>query len=155
MELNGPTGWVRIALALLFGVAAIAYGGYSYMEQTSALDSAATVEATVTDISVETNSGKGDTYTLHATYNYTYAGDQYTSSNVYPGKLPREFNSREDARSQLAGVEPGDTVSAYVPSDAPGNAYLKHESSNKPFLVMGIGLLLVVGAIHSTLKGRF
>lgn len=155
MELNGPTGWVRIGLAIVFGLAAIGYGGYSYIEQTSALDSAATVDATVTDISVETNSGKGDTYSLHATYNYTYESEQYTSSNVYPGELPRDFNRKEDARSQLGGVDSGDTVSAYVPTDNPGNAYLKHETSNKPFIVIGIGLLLVVAALHSTLKGRF
>lgn len=155
MELHGPTGWVQIALALVVGLGAIGYGGYSYMEQTAALDSAATVDATVTDISVETNSGKGDTYTLQATYTYTYEGEGYTSSNVYPGKLPREFDTRDEARAQLDGVSAGETVTAYVPTDDPGNAYLQHTSSNKPFLVIGIGVLVVAGGVHSILTGRF
>ncbi|MFC7046195.1 DUF3592 domain-containing protein [Halobacteriaceae archaeon GCM10025711] len=119
MAFDGFSGTVRVAVALLVGLATIGYGAYSYSVQSSALDSATEVDATVTDISVEKNDGKGVTYTPHATFTYTYEGETYTSSNVYPGKLPREFGSREDARFELKGYEPGEAVTAYVPPDSP------------------------------------
>lgn len=153
MEVNGPSGTLRIALTLLVGLATIGYGAYSYSEQTSALDSAVEVDATITATSVEKDSaGKGVSYEAHATFNYSYEGETYTSSNVYPGTLPREFDTREEARSQLKEYEPGNTVTAYVPSDSPGNAYLKHESSNKPFFVIGFGALFVLVGVRSALK---
>ncbi len=131
----------------------MAYGVYSYSQQTAALDSAEEVDATIISTSVETNTGKGNTYTPRATFNYTYEGETYTASNVYPGELPREFGSEEKARAQLKGYESGATVTAYVPTASPGNAYLRHESSNKPFLVIGFGALFLVGAARSAIKG--
>ena len=112
------------------------------------------VDATLLDVSVEKHSGKGDTYSPVATYNYTYEGETFTSSNVYPGTLPREFGSREKARDQIDGG-PGDTVTAYVPTDAPGNAFLEHEQSDKPLLVVGFGVLFVLGAAYYVLRGRY
>lgn len=153
MEFNGPSGRIQIALMLLVGLATIGYGGYSYSVQSSELDSAVTVDATIASTSVETLGGRRDTdYSPRATFNYTYEGKTYTSTKVYPGKLPKEFGSEEKARAKLDGYEPGDTVTAYVPTDAPGNAYLKHESSNKPFLVVGFGVLFVLAAAYSAIK---
>ncbi|WP_435179121.1 DUF3592 domain-containing protein [Halorussus sp. AFM4] len=153
MEVNGPSGTLQIALTILVGLATIGYGAYSYSEQSSALDSAVEVDATITATSVtEDSAGKGVHYEAHATFNYTYEGETYTSSNVYPGTLPREFDTREEAKSQLEGYEPGDTVTAYVPPDSPGNAYLKHESSNKPFFVIGFGALFVLVGVRSAFK---
>lgn len=150
---NGPSGTLQIALALLVGLGAMGYGAYSYTAQSSALDSAETVEATIVSTSIETVSQRrGTEYSPQATFNYTYEGETYTSSNVYPGKLAREFGSEEDARAQLEGYEPGDTVTAYVPSDDPGNAFLKHESSNKPFLVIGLGGVIVLGTVVSIFR---
>jgi hypothetical protein len=154
MEINGPSGPIGIALAVILGLGTMGYGAYSYSAQSSALDSAETVDATVSSVSVERDSaGKGVDYTPKATFNYTYEGETYTSSNVYPGKLPREFGSEEKARSQLDGYESGSTVTAYVPQDSPGNAYLKQESSNKPLLVIGLGALLALGGVRSALTG--
>ena len=155
MEINfdGPSGTIQIAIALLLGLGTMGYGAYSYAVQSSALSSAEPVDATIVSTSVEEHAQRrGTGYSPHATFDYTYHGETYTSSNVYPGKLPREFGSEEDARAKLEGYEPGDTVTAYVPSDAPGNAFLKHESSNKPLLVIGLGGILVIGTIYSMLK---
>ncbi|MFC3477438.1 DUF3592 domain-containing protein [Halobacterium litoreum] len=154
MEISGPSGKLQIALTLLVGVATVGYGAYSYDAQTAALDSTVEVDATLTDVSVEEHAGKGDTYSPKATYEYTYEGETYTSANVYPGKLPREFGSREKARSQIDGG-PGDTITAHVPTDDPGNAFLKHKTSDKPLLVVGFGFLFVLGAAYSIVKGRY
>ncbi|WP_135852577.1 DUF3592 domain-containing protein [Halorussus salinus] len=153
VDIDGPSGPLQLAVAVLVGLAIFGWGAYSYTTQTSALNSATQVEATITSTSVETfNQRRGTDYGPQATFEYTYEGENYTSSNVYPGELPREFDSENAARDQLDGYEPGDTVTAYVPPNSPGNAYLMHESSNKPFLVMGFGVLFVLGAAYSALR---
>lgn len=155
MELNfdGPSGTLQIAIALLTGLGTMGYGAYSYTVQSSELDSAESVDATIVSTEIETISARhGTDYSPEATFEYTYEGDTYTSSNVYPGNLPREFTSRNDARFQLKGYEPGETVTAYIPPDTPENAYLKHRSSNKPFIAIGLGALFLLGTAISMLR---
>ncbi len=82
---------------------------------------------------------------------HRYDGKEYSSSNVYPGELPRGFDTEDAAESVLDGYDTGDTVTAYVPPESPDDAYIKHESSNKPFLIIGIGVLFVVGGVRSFL----
>ena len=91
----------------------------------------------------------------HATFTYTYEGATYTSSKVYPGKLPKDFGTKDAARSEVGEFEPGEAVTAYVPPNSPGNAFLKSESSNKPLFVMGFGVLFVLGSGYSALKELF
>jgi len=156
MEFNGPSGKLRIVLLFLVGLGTLGYGVYSYDAQTSALDSAVEVNATITSVSVEKDTaGKGIEYVPHATFSYTYEGATYTSSKVYPGKLPKDFGTKDAARSEVGEFEPGEAVTAYVPPNSPGNAFLKSESSNKPLFVMGFGVLFVLGSGYSALKELF
>lgn len=155
MEFNfdGPSGTISVVLALLIGLGTIGYGAYSFSQQSSALDSAVSVDATINGTAIETHdSRRGTDYSPQATYHYAYEGQRYTTSNVFPGPLPRAFDSKAAARSQLDGYDPGDTVTAYVQPDDPGTAFLKHSSSNKPFIVMGIGGLFVLGSVYSTTR---
>jgi len=152
-NLNGPSGTLQAVLVVLLGLATLGYGAYSYNAQTSALDSAVEVDATVTSTSVEENTQRrGVSYTPQATFSYRYEGEERGSSNVYPGTLPREFDSRESAESALEGYESGETVTAYVPPESPDEAFLKHETSNKPFFVMGVGVLFLLGAVYSVFR---
>ncbi|AZH24483.1 DUF3592 domain-containing protein [Haloplanus aerogenes] len=151
MEINGPSGRVGIALTLLIGLASIGFGAYSYSTQSAALSSAETVEGTITSTSIEKHSTKGVSYTPQATFNYTYEGETYTASNVYPGTLAREFDTESAARAELEGYDAGDTVTVYVPTDSPAKGYLQRESSNKPFLLIGVGALFVVAGGRSAL----
>jgi hypothetical protein len=152
-SLDGPSGTLRIALLVLIGLGTVGYGAYSYNAQTSALDSAVEVDATMTSTSVEENSQRrGVSYSPQATFTYTYEGEEYTSSNVYPGTLPREFDTEDTAEAALEGYEEDATVTAYVPPESPGSAYLKQEGSNKPLLVVGFGILFVLGGVYSGLK---
>ena len=151
-SVNGPSG-IRIVIVLVLGLATIGYGAYSYNAQTSALGSAVEVDATVTSTSVgEKAQRHGVSYTPQATFTYTYEGEEYNSSNVYPGSLPRGFDTEEAAESALDGYEEGETVTAYVPPESPGNAFLKHESSNKPFVVVGVGVLFILASIYSAVR---
>jgi hypothetical protein len=154
IEFNGPSGPIYIVLALIVGIGAMGCGVYSYTTQSSALETAEQVNATVVSTSIETvNQRRGVQYRPHATFNYSYQGTHYTSSNVFPGSLPREFGSTEDARSVIDGYDPGDVVTAYVPADNPDGAFLKHESSDKPFLVIGFGGIITLGTIVSIFRG--
>jgi hypothetical protein len=156
MEINfdGPSGPLQIAFALILGLGTIGYGAYSYSAQTAALDSTETVDATIVSTSIERlDERRGtDDYSPQATFNYTYEGERYTSSNVFPGKLPREFETKDEAGAQLEGYESGSTVRAYVPQNSPGNAFLKHESSNKPLIVTGLGAIVVLGTVFSIFR---
>lgn len=153
MEINGPSGPLGIALALLVGLGAMGYGAYDYTQQTSALESSTTVDATIVSTGVETNhQRRGTSYSPQATFDYSYEGTNYTASNVYPGNIPRTFDREETARAQLEGYDEGATVTAYVPRDDPGDAFLRHESSTTPFFVIGFGALFVLGTVYSALQ---
>jgi len=153
-DFDGPSGTFRIALALIVGFGAMGYGAYSYSSQSAALDSTETVDATIVSTSIERlNERRGtDDYSPQATFNYTYEGETYTSSHMYPGGVTHEFETKEDARAKLGGYEPGASVTAYVPTDSPGNAFLKHESSNKPLYIIGLGAVFVLGTIVSIFR---
>jgi len=155
MEVNfdGPSGTFQIVAALLVGLGAMGYGAYSYTAQSSALESTETVDATLVSTSVETvDQRRGTSYIPKATFEYSYQGESYTSSNVYPGPLSQDFGSEADARAQIDGYETGDSITAYVPSDSPGNAFLNHESSNKPLFVIGFGGILAFGTLLSVFR---
>ncbi|WP_435361539.1 DUF3592 domain-containing protein [Haloarchaeobius sp. DFWS5] len=150
IDVNGPEGPLQIGLMLVVGLGLIGYGGLSYTTQSSQLDSAVEVDATITETSIEeVDVKRGTDFTPHATFEYTYEGESYTSSKMYPGKLTREFNTKDDAREQLDGYDVGNTVTAYVPTDSPGSAYLEHSSSNKPLIVAGIGLFFFLASAYS------
>lgn len=152
-SINGPSGTLRVAAVLLLGLGTVGYGAYSYSAQTSALGSAVEVNATMSSTTVEENTQRrGVSYTPQATFSYRYGGEEYSSSSVYPGRLPRDFDSREAAESALEGYGAGETVTAYVPPESPEDAFLKHESSDKPFLVMGIGVLFVLFSVYSAFR---
>ena len=153
MKIRGPSGRLGIALTLVLGLASIGFGAYSYTTQSAALDSATTVEGTITSTSIEESSGKGVSYTPRATFDYAYRGEAYTSSDVYPGTLSKDFDTERAARDELEGYEPGATVTVYVPTDSPGAGYLERERTNKPFVLLGVGGLFLVGAIRSALTG--
>lgn len=153
-DFDGPSGPLQIALTLLVGLVAVGYGGYAYTAQSAALDSTERVQATVVSTSIERlDERRGtDDYSPHATFNYTYEGETYTSSNVYPGDVTHEFGTEEEARAQLEGLEPGATVRAYVPVDSPADAFLEHQSSDRPLYVAGLGAILVAGSLVSIVR---
>jgi len=153
-NLDGPSGTLQIAFALVVGLGAMGYGAYSYSSQSAALDSTETVDATIVSTSVErVNKRRGtDDYRPQATFNYTYEDETYTSSHMYPRGISHEFETKEDARAQLEGYESGATVTAYTPTGSSGKAFLKHESSNKPLYIIGFGGIFVLGTIVSIFR---
>ena len=97
-------------------------------------------------------SSSGVDYRPTVRFTYEYDGTSYTSTNVFPTTISPTYDTESEARSVLDGYETGDTVTAYVPPSNPDNAYLNHQFSNAPLLVVGIGLFFVIGGGVSTLK---
>lgn len=157
MEVRGPSGTLQVFATVVVGLALVGYGGYSLMMQSSALENSVEVNATVQSTGVDTVSQRrGTEYRPTASFNYSYDGENYSSSNVYPGNnlpvgsLEPTYNSREKASSALKDYEMGSQVTAYINSNSPSNGYLKHESSNKPYFIIFIGLLFVSFGVYST-----
>ncbi|MCX2819676.1 DUF3592 domain-containing protein [Haladaptatus sp. F3-133] len=152
-SISGPSGTLRIVLFVLLGIGVTGYGAYSYTSQASALNSAVEVDATVTSTSVEEDSRRrGVDYIPQATFTYTYNGEEYTSSNVYPGPLSKKLKTEDAAESALEGYQEEETVTAYVPQGEPENAYLKHERSAEPLVLTGFGVLFLVASIYAAVK---
>ncbi|RZV06028.1 uncharacterized protein DUF3592 [Natrinema hispanicum] len=152
---NGPDTLRGAVIMLLIGLLATGYGAYDYVQQSEALTNAEEVTAELTTKGVDTDTGgssSGVDYRPTVRFTYEYDGTSYTSTNVFPTTISPTYDTESEARSVLGGYETGDTVTAYVPPSDPDDAYLKHQSSNAPLLVVGIGLLFVVGGSVSTLN---
>lgn len=149
MEVRGPSSTLGIAVTLLISMGLIGYGGFSYMNQSEALSSSFQVNGTVDSVGVEEVSGGrrgGIEYRPTASYTYSLNGSEYTGSSVYPGNLGKEFETREAAQLDF---EEGESVTVYVEKGSPENAFLKRESSNGPFFLIGFGVLMTAVTVYT------
>lgn len=147
--------WAPIVI-LVVGLAMGGYGAYDYQQQAGKIDNAITVNATVTDTDVRTVSqrrGRVD-YEPQVTFEYRYRGDSYTGNDIHPASVSRDYDTRSEAESVLTAYDVNSTVTAYVPPNAPGDAFLEAEKSNEPLKFAGIGALCVLVAGGSLLRRR-
>lgn len=145
---------VFVASILFFGVAMLGYGAYSHTSQSEALDSTETVNATITSSSVEYLTGKGGEYRPQATFNYTYEGETYSSSTIYPGGVTKTFLTEQKAQTEIEEYDPGAIVTVHVPTDTPGDAFLKTDTTDRPLYFLGAGALLSVVSIGLIVRER-
>ena len=154
INFNGPSGPLQVAMAVIVGLGAIGFGGFLYLEQTSAVDSTEKIEATIQSTAIErvdTRRGTDD-FSPKATFNYTFRGENHISRSLYPGGVSHKFGTKEEAKAKIEDFEQGTTVTAYVPTDNPQKAFLLYETSKKPFFLMGFGGILFIGSILSFLR---
>jgi len=130
----------------VIGLALVGYGGYDYVQQTQTVDDSVGVEATIVETSVtEVESGRsGIKYDTHTEFTYRYQGTEYRSDQIVPGSFDETYDTRREAESALEPYEDGDTVTAYVDPDAPGEGFLEHRTSQGPLQFMAIGGLLLL-----------
>ena len=157
LSIGGPET-LRGALAVLvFGCVLAGYGVYDYVQQDDAIRDAVEVDATITDIGVETQSttGSGDVdYRPTVSYSYEYEGESYVGTGLYAASIPPSYDTESAAEDVVAGYETGQTVTAYVSPDAPSDAFLRTEPSNSPLLAAGIGGILTLLGGASAAKRR-
>jgi cytochrome c peroxidase len=73
---------------------------------------------------------------------------------VYPASVQRSYDTRSAATDVIDGYEAGETVTAYVTPDSPGDAFLRKERSNAPFIAVGIGVITAVLGVRGVIRGR-
>lgn len=156
VSINGPDSLKGALLYVLIGVAIMSYGGYDYVQQTEAVRESVEVEATITELAVETESGtasqRGVDYDPTVAFSYTYNGTEYTGTEIYPAGIEYEYETRSGAESVIEAYEEGTQTTAYVTPDQPRDAFLKNQTTNTPVIAIALGglftLLSTVSAIR-------
>lgn len=138
-------------LILVLGLALAGFGAYDYVQQSEAISKAVTVDATVTDTNVDrVSQRRGTEYRPEVTFEYTYRGESYTASNLYPATVATNYDTLSEAESAISEYGVGDTVTAYVNPDSPGTAFLKHKKSNAPLKFAAIGgICILIGGVSA------
>jgi hypothetical protein len=169
---NGSSSNSLVGTVLLFVVAIAMIGGgfYLYQDQQDVTDGTVEVEGTVlsTDIGEATREDENspsnkrrEVYYPQIEYQFTFEGQQYTSSNICPGAANTcDATERKDDISEvesfLADYPTGEQVPVYVPPDEPSEAYLEvgeSGSSTGPLALMAFGgVMLVFGLIDVSSK---
>jgi len=154
---TGPAVEQRLSLlALLAGTALLLVGLARLRSALGSNGGPEPVEALVTTSGVAAMNREIDLYYPEVTFEYRYDGRTYRSSFVEPAteRLGRDY---EVAREICSQYPRGERVTAYVPSDDPGSAYLEPEDGAEndarpigPLLVVLTGLaLLAAGGCYS------
>lgn len=137
------------SVILMLGLVLVGYGGYVYVQESTALSDAVEVEAQITETEiVRASAMRGDTvYVPTATFEYRFGGTDYTSANLFPAGSTKRYKDRADAASVLSDLAVGDTVTAYVVPSAPGEAFLRDSrpDTSGRFLIFGAFVGLVGG----------
>lgn len=134
---------------LVIGLVVLAVGTYSYVTDSASLDGRVEVTGAVTETGVEQVEGSRgrDAYVPTVTFQYQFEGATYTSDKIYPGESQPRYSNRATAESRVPDVTAGDTVTAYVDPDAPGEAYLRETRSGQATgaLLLGFCITLLGG----------
>jgi hypothetical protein len=149
LSVNGPKTVGQSLLVLLAGLAFLGFGAVDYVQATNAVGDSVEVEATITEVGVETVSnpaGSGATVKHEPTvaFTYTYDGGTYTSDDVFPGETPPRYEQESAARDVIEPYEPEMTTTAYVDPETPGQAFLENRTTGRQFVFMAVG---AVGAL--------
>jgi hypothetical protein len=143
-------------IIVLFGIAAIAGGGYLYYSGLQATENVDEVDATVISSSIGETGSAGDSnddgYTINVQYRYSYDGETYTSRSMCPGAgsacVPTS-NSRSDMEEALEDYPEGGNVTAYVSPSDPSESFLIDTEPSLIYLgVSAFGLLFVLLGIR-------
>lgn len=137
---------VGVGLLLIGAGVYLAYSTYSHQ---SNADTAVT--ATVLESGVEAAGHPDYVYRLSVRYAYRYGGDRYTSTNVYPGASDKQFDDEESAREVAETYAEGDTVTAYVNPERPGESYLIEADTGGT--VLGSVVLVLLGLLVTVVFG--
>ena len=155
-SMNGPDSLGGAVLYILVGIAIASYGGYDYVQQTEAVRNSVEVDATVTELGIETDSGTssnpGVEYEPTVEFEYTYNGTRYTGTKLYPANIERNYETRSAAESAIEDYEQGTQTTACVSPAEPGDAFLKNKTSNAPIIAIGIGGAFALFAAFSAVK---
>jgi hypothetical protein len=155
LSIDGPKTLKGAVLLLVVGLAMTGYGAYDYTQQSDAVDGAVAVDATITELDVESTSrgsSPGTDYRPTVRFTYEYEGTEYASTNIFPSAITPNYDTESAAREVVAGYAVGESVTAYVDPADPDGAFLKAQTSNAPLFAAMLGLFLALGGVVSAVK---
>ncbi|ADJ17024.1 DUF3592 domain-containing protein [Halalkalicoccus jeotgali] len=140
-------------LALMLGLAVAGYGAYDYTQQSAAIENSVEVDATVTGTNVDSIMTSGTTqFNPEVSFKYSYEGERYSSSNLYPASASKNYDTKSGAQSAMKEYEQGETVTAYVNPNSPDDAFLENEESSSPLWFAALGVAFIFGGIYGLFK---
>lgn len=143
---------------ILVGIGLVFFGYNGYTSQNQALENPVNVSATVTETGIDEDSSRrgGIDYQPELTFEYSYEGQDYTSSNMYPGgQEPKDYNVESNARDVIEEYSQGSEITVSVPPENPGEAFIKAKKTNNPFIGMGFGVIFILLGSYKFMKGRY
>jgi len=155
LSINGPKTLKGAVVMLLIGLAVTGYGAYDYAQQSNAVDDAVEVDATITELDVESRSSgssPGVEYRPTVRFTYEYEGTEYASTNLFPSAITSNYDTESAAREAFDGYAVGEPATAYVDPSDPDGAFLRSQTSNAPLFAAALGLLFVLVGGRSTLR---
>jgi len=147
LSIDGPKTLRSAVIVLVIGLAATGYGAYDYTQQSSAVDDAVAVDATVTELDVESTSSGSSTdvsYRPTVRFTYEYDGTEYASTELFPSAITSNYDTESAAREAVAEYAVGEPTTAYVDPADPDGAFLRSQTSNAPLLAAALGLVFVL-----------
>jgi hypothetical protein len=133
-----------------------AYAGYDYVQQTEAVRESVGVEATITELDIETDSGTSSNPSANfdpvVKFEYTYNRNKYTRIKIYPADIEQNYGTQSGAESAIEEYEQGAQTTAYVSPDRPGDAFLKDQTSNAPITAIVLGRVFTLFATVSAVR---
>jgi hypothetical protein len=156
VNINGPDSLKGALLYILIGIAIISYGGYDYVQQTEAVRESVKVDATITELDIEADSGTssnpGANFDPVVEFEYTYNGNEYTGTQIYPANIEQNYETQSGAEAAIDEYEQGTQTTAYVSPDQPGDAFLKNQTSNAPMIAIVLGGVFTLFATVSAVR---
>lgn len=143
---------IGAALFFLVGLAFAAIGGFLLWDQEQDIRSAEQVDGTITSSSVDREVTRRDrdddgfrersvSYYADISYQYTYNGEQYTSSGVFPG-AGQSSVSESRANDLVTQYSEGSAATVYVADGGPNDTFLiKERKLLLPLAFVGFGLV--------------
>lgn len=145
---------------LLIGLAIAGFGGLQLIQYQGTVADTVEREGTVTltDVREFTERRDADSdqvqeevteYRPIVRYRYSYDGQTYESSGLYPGS-ERAFPTRDAAATLAENYQEGETVTVYVDPDRPARSFLiKSSPPTANYVLLLIGAATVLAGTHA------
>ena len=155
---DGKGGLISNIVIILVGVGLLFFGYSGYTGQNQALENPVNVSATVTETGIDEDSSRrgGIDYQPEITFEYSFEGQEYESSNMYPGgQPPKDYNVESNAREVVDRYSQGSKITVNLPPENPGEAFIKAKKTNNPLIGIGAGILFILLGSYKFMKGRY
>jgi|GEM_PF-804517 len=155
---DGKGGPISNIVIILVGVGLLFFGYTGFTGQNQALENPVNVSATVTETGIDEDSSRrgGTDYQPEIKFEYSFEGQEYESSNMYPGgQAPKDYNLESNAKEVVDRYSQGSQITVNVPPENPGEAFIKAKKTSNPLIGIGAGVLFIVLGSYRFMKDRY